>query len=54
MEELHVYDIGFFDEDAAAGGIAVGGAAEAAKFGSLIRVEGGVLGAGSERIIAHL
>ena len=34
-EEVNFYNVGFFDEDAAARGVAVDGAAEVAKDGAL-------------------
>lgn len=52
-EEVHVYNVGFLDEDAAARGVAVDGAAEAAKGGTFGGGEGDVLGAGAERVVAH-
>lgn len=52
-EEVHVYDVGFLNEDAAARRVPVDRAAEAAEGGAFSGGEGGVLGAGAERVVAH-
>ena len=52
-EEEHVYDVGFFDENAATRGVAVDSAAETAEGGAFGTGERWVLGARAKRVVPH-
>lgn len=50
---MHVDDVGFFDQDAAARRVAVDGAAEKAEGGAFAVGEGMAGGAGAGGVVAH-